>query len=155
MWVESRLRAVSFFSYRIPCIYYSLRSLVFIKKWGAAKTAGTEKKEKERDCGGILIFLICRLCRARRCDLWRVANATGFGLLATNFSLLVDSLATAISSYYFILFSFHFLRSMTEWMNVNCKPRGMHSQCNFLSVSCTKPFKHAFTIITEISYIHV
>ena len=28
---------------------------------------------------------------------------------------------------------FHFLRSMTEWMNVNCKPRGMHRQCNFLS----------------------
>ena len=40
-------------------------------------------------------------------------------------------------------------------MNVNCKPRGMHRQCNFLSVSCTKSFKHAFTIITEISYIHV
>ena len=33
-----------------------------------------------------------------------VANATGFGPLATNFSLLVASLATAISSYYFILF---------------------------------------------------
>ena len=28
-----------------------------------------------------------------------VANATGFGPLATNFSLLVASLATAISSY--------------------------------------------------------
>ena len=26
-------------------------------------------------------------------------------------------------------------------MNVNCKPRGMHRQCNFLSVSFTKPFK--------------
>ena len=37
-----------------------------------------------------------------------VANATGFGPLATNFSLLVASLATAISSYYFILFSFSF-----------------------------------------------
>ena len=37
---------------------------------------------------------------------------------------------------------FHFLRSMTERMNVNCKPRGMHKQCNFLSVSFTKPFKH-------------
>ena len=42
-----------------------------------------------------------------------------------------------------------------ERMNVNCKPRGMHKQCYFLSVSCTKPFKHIFTIITEISYIHV
>ena len=40
-----------------------------------------------------------------------VANATGFGVLATNFSLLVASLATAISSCYFILFSF---LSMTE-----------------------------------------
>ena len=39
-----------------------------------------------------------------------VANATGFGPLATNFSLLVASLATAISSYYFILFSFSFPR---------------------------------------------
>ena len=28
-------------------------------------------------------------------------------------------------------------------------------QCDLLSVSCTKLFKHAFTIITEISYIHV
>ena len=37
-----------------------------------------------------------------------VANATGFGLLATNFSLLFTSLATEISSYYFILFSFSF-----------------------------------------------
>ena len=36
-----------------------------------------------------------------------VANATGFGPLATNFSLLVASLATGISSY-FILFSFSF-----------------------------------------------
>ena len=40
-------------------------------------------------------------------------------------------------------------------MNVNCNPQGVNRQCNFLSVSCTKPFKHAFTIITEISYIHV
>ena len=40
-------------------------------------------------------------------------------------------------------------------MNVNCKQQGMYRQCNFLSVSCTKPFKHAFTIITEISFIHV
>ena len=37
-------------------------------------------------------------------------------------------------------------------MNVNCKPRGMYRQCNFLSISYTKQFKHAFTIITEISY---
>ena len=29
------------------------------------------------------------------------ANATGFGLLATNFSHVVASLATAISSYFF------------------------------------------------------
>ena len=36
-----------------------------------------------------------------------VANATGFGPLATNFSLLVASLAAVISSY-FILFSFSF-----------------------------------------------
>ena len=27
----------------------------------AAKSAGAEEKEKERDCGGILIFSICRL----------------------------------------------------------------------------------------------
>ena len=35
-----------------------------------------------------------------------VANATGFGLLATNFSRVVASLATAISSYYFIFIYF-------------------------------------------------
>ena len=35
-----------------------------------------------------------------------VANATGFGPLATNFSLLVATLATTISSYYFILINF-------------------------------------------------
>ena len=40
-----------------------------------------------------------------------VANATGFGLLATNLPCVVASLATAISIYYFIYF-FHFLRSM-------------------------------------------
>ena len=39
-----------------------------------------------------------------------VANATGFGPLASNFSPLVASLATAISSYYFILFSFSFTK---------------------------------------------
>ena len=33
----------------------------------------------------------------------------------------------------------------------NYKPRRMHRQCNFLSLSCTKPFKHAFTIINEAS----
>ena len=69
-----------------------------------------------------------------------VASVTGFGMLTTNLSCLVASLATAISSYLIYLF-FHFLRSMTKWMNVNCKPWGMHRQCNFLSVSCTKPFK--------------
>ena len=35
-----------------------------------------------------------------------VANATGFGPLATNFSHLVASLATAISSYHFIFIYF-------------------------------------------------
>ena len=35
-----------------------------------------------------------------------VANATGFGPLATNFSRVVASLATAISSYYFIFIYF-------------------------------------------------
>ena len=35
-----------------------------------------------------------------------VANATGFGPLATNFSRLVASLATAISSYHFIFIYF-------------------------------------------------
>ena len=61
-----------------------------------------------------------------------VANATGFGLLATNFSLLVASLATTISSYYFILINFfHFQRSMTEWMNVNCKSRGVHNVISY------------------------
>ena len=49
-----------------------------------------------------------------------VANATGFGPLATNFSRLVASLATAVSSYHFIfIYFFHFLRSMAKWMNVN------------------------------------
>ena len=43
-----------------------------------------------------------------------VANATGFGPLATNFSLLVASLATVISSYYFILFSFSFSKIHDE-----------------------------------------
>ena len=43
-----------------------------------------------------------------------VANATGFGLLATNFSCLVASLATVISSYHFSYLFFHFLRSMTK-----------------------------------------
>ena len=37
-----------------------------------------------------------------------VANATGFGPLATNFSRLVASLATAISSYHLFLFIFSF-----------------------------------------------
>ena len=48
-----------------------------------------------------------------------VANATGFGPLATNFSLLVASLATAILSYYFILFSSSFPKihdGTNEWM---------------------------------------
>ena len=44
-----------------------------------------------------------------------VANATGFGPLATNFSRAVASLATAISTYYFIyLFIFSFLRIHDE-----------------------------------------
>ena len=35
-----------------------------------------------------------------------VANATGFGPLATNFSHLVASLATAISSYFIFIYFF-------------------------------------------------
>ena len=47
-----------------------------------------------------------------------VANATGFGLLATNLPCVVASLATTISIYYFIYF-FHFLRSMAYDLRSN------------------------------------
>jgi len=47
-----RLRAVSFFSEGCD-----LRAA----SGEAARSAGAEEKEKERDCGGILIFSICRL----------------------------------------------------------------------------------------------
>ena len=62
-----------------------------------------------------------------------VTNATGFGLLTTTFSRVVTSLATAISSYYLIFF-FHFLRSMVKKMNVNCKPRASWPQGFFYKV---------------------
>ena len=74
-----------------------------------------------------------------------VANATGFGPLATNFSRVVASLATAISTSYFIYIFFLFPRIMTDrnelMLTVNLKECKDNIVLNFLSVSCTKPFK--------------